>query len=174
MQRSFLLSSLLIAGLGSILFSAKAIVVKLCYQYGVDSATVLSLRMLFSLPFFWVAVWWSSRYHQPSPMAKRDILSIIFLGFVGYYLSSYLDFLGLQYITVGLERIILYLNPTIVLLISMLFLKKKIHTQQWLALLLAYAGVIIVFSHDLHIMGSSIAWGGMLVFLSAISLMQSI
>ena len=78
-------------------------------------------------------------------MAKRDILSIIFLGFVGYYLSSYLDFLGLQYITVGLERIILYLNPTIVLLISMLFLKKKIHTQQWLALLLSYAGVIIVF-----------------------------
>jgi drug/metabolite transporter (DMT)-like permease len=169
MQRSFLLSSLLIAGLGSILFSAKAIVVKLCYQYGVDSATVLSLRMLFSLPFFWVAVWWSSRQHQPSPMAKQDILSIIFLGFVGYYLSSYLDFLGLQYITVGLERIILYLNPTIVLLISMLFLKKKIHKQQWLALLLAYAGVTIVFSHDLHTMGPSIAWGGMLVFLSAIS-----
>ena len=169
MQRSFLLTSLLIAGLGSVLFSAKAIVVKLCYQYGVDSATVLSLRMLFSLPFFWLAVWWSSARNPSIKISNKDKLTIVFLGFVGYYLSSYLDFLGLQYITVGLERIILYLNPTIVLFISMFFLKKKIHAQQWLALILAYTGVIVVFSHDIQLLGPSIAWGGLLVFLSAIS-----
>ncbi len=152
MQRSFLLTSLLIAGLGSVLFSAKAIVVKLCYQYGVDSATVLALRMLFSLPFFWLAVWWSSVRQPTVKISHQDKHTIVFLGFVGYYLSSYLDFLGLQYITVGLERIILYLNPTIVLLISMFFLKKKIHAQQWLALILAYASASSTFFSTLQVM----------------------
>ncbi len=169
LSRQFLLISLLLAGLGSILFSAKAIVVKLSYQYGVDSATVLALRMISSLPFFWIAVYWHSRQQSLQKLSRKDLVTLIFLGFVGYYLSSYLDFLGLQYISVGLERIILYLNPTIVLLIALIFLKKKIMAKQWIAMALAYAGVILVFSHDIRWDGSHVLWGGTLVFLSAIA-----
>ncbi len=169
LSRQFLLISLLLAGLGSILFSAKAIVVKLSYQYGVDSATVLALRMISSLPFFWIAVYWHSRQQSLQKLSRKDLVTLIFLGFVGYYLSSYLDFLGLQYISVGLERIILYLNPTIVLLIALIFLKKKIMAKQWIAMALAYAGVILVFSHDIRWDGSHVVWGGTLVFLSAIA-----
>lgn len=168
-SRRFLLVSLLLAGLGSILFSAKAIVVKLSYQYGVDSGTVLALRMICSVPFFWVAVYWQSQQKSAQKLNSKEILTIIFLGFIGYYLSSYLDFLGLQYISVGLERIILYLNPTIVLLISLIFLKKKIMIKQWIAMALAYAGVILVFSNDIYSNSSFVAWGSALVFLSAIS-----
>ena len=168
-SRRFLLISLLMAGMGSILFSAKAIVVKLAYQYGADSATVLALRMLLSLPFFWTAVYWQSRRQASLPLTRQDILTVIFLGFVGYYLSSYLDFLGLQYITVGLERIILYLNPTIVLLISLVFLKKTIVPKQWVAMGFAYAGVILVFSQDIRWDSHQVTWGGLLVFGSAVA-----
>ena len=100
-------SAILLAGLGAILFSAKAIVVKLCYAHGADAATVLALRMLFSLPFFWSAVWWVSKTQNLDPVCRKDRFALIVLGFLGYYVSSYLDFLGLETITVGLERIIL-------------------------------------------------------------------
>jgi drug/metabolite transporter (DMT)-like permease len=168
-SRQFLLISLLLACLGSIMFSAKAIVVKLAYQHGADAATVLALRMFFSLPFFWVAVYWESRQRPMAPISRQDLLTMIFLGFIGYYLSSYLDFLGLKYISVGLERVILYLNPTIVLLIALVFLKKKIMPKQWVAMGLAYAGVILVFLQDIRWEGSLVAWGALLVFLSAVA-----
>jgi len=91
------------------------------------------------------------------------------LGFIGYYLSSYFDFLGLQYVSVGLERIVLYLNPTLVLLISAIALKKRISARQWLAMGVAYAGVTLVFLHDIRLEGERAVLGGSLVFMAALT-----
>jgi drug/metabolite transporter (DMT)-like permease len=162
-------SAILLAGFGAVLFSAKAIVVKLCYRYGADTESVLALRMLFSLPFFWSLVWWHTVTGRPAPLSRRDVLTVLALGFAGYYLASYFDFLGLQYISVGLERIILYLSPTIVLLLSAVALKKRIDGRQWLAMAIAYAGVTLVFLHDVRLDGERAVLGSCLVFLAAVS-----
>jgi drug/metabolite transporter (DMT)-like permease len=162
-------SALLLAGLGAVLFSAKAIVVKLCYRHGAGTETVLALRMLFSLPFFWTAVWWYSVARRPEPLVRKDVVTMAALGFVGYYLSSYLDFLGLRYISVGLERIILYLNPTMVLVLSALLFRKRIDPRQWGVMAVAYAGVILVFVHDVRLDGTRAVLGSALVFFCAIT-----
>jgi drug/metabolite transporter (DMT)-like permease len=162
-------SAILLAGFGAVLFSAKAIVVKLCYRYGADTETVLALRMVFSLPFFWSLVWWHTATRRPAPLSRRDVVTMLALGFAGYYLASYFDFLGLQYISVGLERIILYLSPTIVLLLSAIVLKKRIDGRQWLAMAIAYAGVTLVFLHDVRLDGERAVLGSVLVFLAAVS-----
>jgi drug/metabolite transporter (DMT)-like permease len=162
-------AALLFAALGAILFSAKAILIKLSYQYQADTETVLALRMLASMPFFWVAVWWNSRRNKPEPMTRKQVLQAIALGFTGYYVSSYLDFLGLQYISVGLERIILYLTPAFVLVISAILLKKKIYGRQWVAMVVAYVGVILVFAHDVRLEGSQVVLGSTLVLLGAVT-----
>jgi drug/metabolite transporter (DMT)-like permease len=162
-------SAILLAGFGAVLFSAKAIVVKLCYRHGADTESVLALRMLFSLPFFWSLVWWHTVTRRPAPLSRRDVLTVLALGFVGYYLASYFDFLGLQYISVGLERIILYLSPTLVLLLSAVALKKRIDGRQWLAMVIAYAGVTLVFLHDVRLDGERAVLGSSLVFLAAVS-----
>ena len=104
--------------LGSIAFSGKAIIVKLAYRYGVDPVTLLMYRMLFALPVFLLMGWWAGR-GKPG-LVLRDWLGVAWLGFTGYYLASYLDFAGLHYISASLERLILYLNPTLVLLLSLI------------------------------------------------------
>ncbi len=159
-------TGLLLAAAGSVLFSGKAIVVKLAYRHGVDAETLIALRMLFALPFFGFALWWTSR--NAPPIAGRDHLRIWIIGLVGYYAASYLDFLGLQYITAALERLILYLNPTIVLLMSALFLGRRILRLDWMALALSYAGIVLVFWHDVSIVGDNVALGSLLVFGSAL------
>lgn len=100
--------------LGAIAFSGKAIIVKLAYRYGVDAVTLIMYRMLFALPIFALMAWWSSR-GKPAP-TRQDWWGILGLGVTGYYLASFLDFAGLAYISASLERLILYLNPTLVLL----------------------------------------------------------
>jgi hypothetical protein len=107
---------LLLAIIGAIFFSAKAIVAKLMYRYQVDAVMVITLRMLFSFPMFAAVALWKART-QP-PLARADYLRIVVLGLMGYYLSSFLDFLGLQYISAGLERLILFLTPSFVMLIA--------------------------------------------------------
>src|SRR5690606_20028188 len=129
------------AGLGAVLFSAKAIVVKLTYRYGVDALTVIGFRMMLSLPFFAAVAYFQARRARRGRLpilTGKERLQLIFLGFIGYYLSSYLDFLGLQYISAGLERLILFLSPTFVLLISAVALKRQIGMGQWAALGLSY------------------------------------
>src|SRR5690606_35780233 len=116
-DRQVFLAGLAIAIVGAILFSAKAVVAKLIYRYEVDTVTLLALRMLFSVPFFGVIAVWQSR-KAAAPLMPGDRWRVIMLGLLGYYLSSFLDFLGLQYITAGLERLILFLMPSFVLLIS--------------------------------------------------------
>ena len=159
-----------LAVLGAVLFSAKAIVTKLTYQYGVDALTVLGFRMLFSLPLFAavaVVQAWRVRRGRLAPLGRGDALRILLLGFIGYYLASYLDFIGLQYISAGLERLILFLSPTFVLLISALYLKRRITGAQWLAMGLSYLGVLLAFVQDLSFAGSNVLLGAGFVLASA-------
>ena len=160
---------LFMAGLGSILFSGKAILIKLAFGYGANAETLIALRMLMALPLFWGIYWWQARRQVMSPLTWQDQIKVFVLGFMGYFLSSYLDFLGLQYISVGLERIVLYLTPTIVLLISYFVLNKSISRLQWYALVVGYLGVIVVFIQDASSSGSTAVLGMLLIFASACS-----
>ncbi|MGA8390542.1 MAG: DMT family transporter [Burkholderiaceae bacterium] len=160
-------SGLALAVAGSIAFSGKAIIVKLAYRHGVDAVTLVMYRMLFALPLFAVMAWWASR--GKAPLTRKDWLGVLWLGFTGYYLASFLDFAGLQYITASLERLILYLNPTLVLLLGWLLYGRRIHRQQAVAMAVSYSGVVLVFGHQLTLDGSAVAWGALLVFLSTIS-----
>ncbi|MFZ5566403.1 MAG: DMT family transporter [Pseudomonadota bacterium] len=152
---------------GAIAFSGKAIIVKLAYRYGVDAVTLIMYRMLFALPLFAGMAWWASR--GKAPLARRDWLGVLGLGFSGYYLASFLDFAGLAYVTASLERLILYLTPTLVLVIGWLLYRKRAGRLQMLGTLISYAGVLLVFGHELTLAGADVAWGSLLVFLSAVS-----
>jgi len=125
-----LTSGLLLAAAGSIAFSGKAIIVKLAYRHGVDAVTLIMYRMLFALPLFLALAWWAGR--GKPPLTARDWKVVAGLGFSGYYLARFLDFAGLQYITASLERLILYLNPTLVLLLgAVLFLSCWCSPMRW-------------------------------------------
>ena len=161
---------LLLALLGAIAFSGKAIIVKLAYRHGVDAVTLLMYRMLFALPIFATMAWWASR-GQP-PLKQRDVLGVLGLGVSGYYLASFLDFAGLAYISASLERLILYLNPTIVLLLGWAVYGRAIRWGQALGMAISYCGVVLVFGQEAQSQagqGADAAWGALLVFLSALS-----
>lgn len=183
-------TGLLYGVLGAMLFAGKGILIKLAYGHGVDTETFLGLRMLWAAPFFaWVAwradgaalcAWFrrclvpsatgNSASVQTSVWQPRDWLRVIGLGFSGYYLASYLDFLGLQYLSVGLERVLLYLGPTFVLLLSIFWLGKSVSARQWLALAVSYLGVVMVYLHDIEVGGNDrVALGSVLVIASCIS-----
>lgn len=173
---------LLLAVAGAIGFSGKAIIAKLAYRHGVDAITLVMYRMLFALPLFALLAWWAGRGRPP--LARRDGVAILGLGFSGYYLASTLDFAGLQYISASLERLILYLNPTLVLLYGVLRFGQRVTRAQWAALGLSYAGIVLAFGHEWWVGGSGFggggggvpagggglaAWGALLVFGSAVS-----
>ena len=166
-QASKFSSGLLLAAAGSIAFSGKAIIVKLAYRHGVDAITLVMFRMLFAVPFFIAMAWWAGR-HQ-APLTRNDWWGVWGLGFSGYYLSSYLDFLGLQYISASFERLILYLNPTLVLLLGWVLYKRKITFRQGMAMAVSYSGVLLVFGHEVSLVGDNIALGALLVFGSAVT-----
>ena len=155
----------------AIAFSGKAIIVKLSYRYGVDAVTVIMYRMLFALPFFVAMAWWASR--QPhalaNPLSRRDLLAISGLGFLGYYLASFLDFLGLQTITASLERLILYLNPTLVMLLSAAIYKHRLQARRVWAMAISYGGVLVVFAHEVSFSGEGVVTGSAFVLASALS-----
>lgn len=162
-----LVSGLLLASAGSIAFSGKAIIVKLAYRHGVDAVTLIMYRMLFALPLFLALAWWATyRNSGAQPRLTRgDWLGILSLGFSGYYLASFLDFWGLQYISASLERLILYLNPTLVLLLGWFIYRRLIRRLQAAAMAVSYAGVLLVFGHEADFAGPN----ALLVFGSAIS-----
>ena len=156
---------------GTLAFSGKAIIIKLAYRYGVDAVTLIMYRMLFALPVLVAMAWWASR--GQAPLARRDWVGICLLGFSGYYLASFLDFLGLAYISASLERLILYLNPTIVMLLGLVLFKRRATARQVLGMGISYSGVMLVFGHEVMLPGdgnnAAAALGALLVFLSAIS-----
>jgi drug/metabolite transporter (DMT)-like permease len=167
-----LATGLLLASAGSIAFSGKAIIVKLAYRHGVDAVTLIMYRMLFELPLFLALAWWAT-YRQggggKAALTRQDWLGILGLGFTGYYLASFLDFWGLQYISASLERLILYLNPTLVLVLGWVVYKRRITRLQALAMAVSYAGVLLVFGHEADFAGPNAVLGAALVFGSAIS-----
>jgi drug/metabolite transporter (DMT)-like permease len=166
----------LYAVLGVFGFSLKAILIKLAYRWNaVDALTLLALRMLYATPFFLAMAWWSSRAPggrdaKDAPISRGDWTSLVVLGFIGYYLASLLDFMGLAYISAALERLILFLYPTIVVVLSALVLGQRITRRALVALLLSYAGIALVFARDLEGAPDRTAlWmGGAMVFGSAV------
>jgi drug/metabolite transporter (DMT)-like permease len=160
-----LVAGITLAALGAFAFSGKAIIVKLAYRHGVDPVTLIMLRMLFALPVFALMAWWASR--GKPPLSRQDWWGVLGLGVVGYYLSSFLDFAGLQYISASLERLILYLNPTLVLLLGWLLYRRHATRRQVMGMSISYAGVVLVFGHEITLQGKDAAWGALLIFLSA-------
>lgn len=158
---------LALATAGAIAFSGKAIIVKLAYRHGVDAVTLIMFRMLFAMPLFVALAWWAGR--GKPPLTRRDWLVIGGLGFCGYYLASFLDFAGLAYVTASFERLVLYLNPTIVLLLGWLLFGRRATAKQWIAMAVSYSGVLLVFGHELQIAGPDVVLGAALVFGSALS-----
>jgi len=149
-------------------FSLKAIFVKLAYAAGpVDTITLLAIRMLLSLPaFLWLA-WWAGG----APLHKKDWLLLLGLAFLGYYLSSLFDFLGLRYVSAGLERLILFVYPSMVLLMEAAWKRKPVSAKLWGAIVLSYLGLVIAFWHDLtHVPDGMAVWiGGGYVFLATLT-----
>ena len=152
---------------GTLAFSGKAIIIKLAYRYGVDAVTLIMYRMLFALPVFMAMAWWASR--GQARLTRKDWVGIFLLGVSGYYLASFLDFLGLAYISASLERLILYLNPTIVMLLGLLLFKRRMTLRQMAGMAISYSGVVLVFGHEITLQGKDAVLGAVLVFLSAIS-----
>lgn len=155
--------------LGVVLFSSKAVMVKLAYQYQVETLDLLMFRMFLSLPFY-ILILFIIRKKRPSVDIKtKDYLWLVAFGFVGYYLASYFDFLGLNYIKAGLERIILFVYPTIVVFLSWLFFRERITKVQTTAIVITYIGVVVTFWNELEIVGNEALVGGFLVLLSALT-----
>lgn len=160
---------IIIGIIGIVLFSSKAVMVKLAYRYHVDAISILLLRMLFSFPFYVIIAYVYRNQNNEVLKGKKDYLWVVLFGFVGYYLASYFDFVGLTYIKASLERIILFLYPTIVILLNRVFLKQAISKVQMGAILLTYLGIVIAFSSEVAISGTDTYLGGVFILLSAIT-----
>ena len=147
---AYLVIGVLMSVGGAILFSTKAVLVKLTYAtgYQIDAITLLALRMIFSLPFFLISAALTSQQKENKRFTRSQWIAVAGVGALGYYVSSYLDFLGLQFVTAGIERLILFTFPTFVLIISTVFLKKPAHSRQWFALLLTYVGLLVAFGAE--------------------------
>ncbi|MBM1106912.1 DMT family transporter [Aurantibacter crassamenti] len=158
---------ILFAILGVVLFSAKAVMVKLAYIYNVDHLTLLLFRVVFALPFYVLIALNLKTPQRAQEIKSKDYLWLIIFGILGYYLASLFDFMGLQFIKAGLERIILFIYPTIVVLLSWVFFKKKLSRNQFIAIIITYIGVLVTFWDEIGISSDSIYWGGFLIFLSA-------
>ena len=170
--RSVLLKGFLISFTGAILFSTKAILVKLAFrETHTDALTLLTLRMLLSLPFYLLAAFWGLRQEGNTKMTKKQWIWVIVLGLLGYYLSSFFDFVGLQYISAGLERLILFLYPSFSVLINGAAFKQRISKAQYWALGLTYTGIGIAYFGELHVDtgNPNFYWGSFLVFLCAVT-----
>lgn len=173
-NRAHLVASALVF-VGAICFAAKAVLVKLAYRYGIDTISLLALRMLFSLPFFIAIAIFSGRKTAKEqsktapPITRKDWLHVGLLGLAGYYFASLFDFLGLQYISASLERLILFIYPTLVVLIAFLVFRKKINTAQAFALSLTYIGIVVAFlEQSLQANNAAFFKGTFFVFLSAL------
>ena len=152
----------------AIAFSGKAVIIKLAYRHGVDAVTLLALRMIFSAPLFALVAWWAVRDSTAPPLTGADLRAVVGLGLVGYYLASYFDFLGLQHITAALERLILFVHPTFVLIFSALLFHRRITRRDIVAVVLSYLGIALVFGNDVLTQPGNVILGSFWVLLSAL------
>ncbi len=168
-SQGFWIAGIIISLVGAICFSTKAIFVKLAYRdTDVDAVTLLALRMLFSVPFFVFSAWVYSSKENNVRFTNREWMYVALIGLLGYYVSSLLDFLGLQFVTAGIERLILFIYPTFVLLLSAVWFKQKIYPRQWLAVGITYIGLLIAFFSEAHIQGGpDFIKGSLLILLCA-------
>jgi drug/metabolite transporter (DMT)-like permease len=152
-------------------FSLRPVLIKLAYAYAQYPVTLIALRMIFSLPFLLAAALFAGRggAAAQAPIAGRDWLPIIWLGFLGYYASSFLDFLGLQYVSAGVGRLLLFLYPTVVVALSALFLGQRIRGREVLALAVTYAGLALVLSRAIAGGSANLPLGAALVFAGAVT-----
>ncbi|MBP7644160.1 MAG: DMT family transporter [Saprospiraceae bacterium] len=164
------LEAVLLVVAGAIFFSTKAVMVKLAYRHEITAIYLLLLRMLFSLPFYVAIYWYVSNKTPKKQEVKKDYLYVVLFGVLGYYVASYFDFWGLQFISAGLERIILFIYPTLVVMINFIFFKKAIRSIQIFAILITYLGVLAAFVYDTNVEDQKyLLFGGTLVFLSALT-----
>ncbi|TNJ44551.1 DMT family transporter [Tamlana fucoidanivorans] len=155
--------------LGVVLFSSKAVMVKLAYNYGADAVSILLFRMLFAFPFYVIIALYYKNKNTVIRLQRRDYFWLFVFGFIGYYLASYFDFIGLTYIKASLERIILFVYPTLVLFFNKLIFKQRISKTQIMAILLTYFGVVIAFWEEVGEVGIQVLLGGGFILLSAIT-----
>lgn len=156
--------------LSSVAFSSKAIMVKLSYAYAIDAASLIALRMLFSIPLFLGLALWVMQKQTKVALSAKELAQLIVLSVVGGYGSMWLNFEGLHFVSAGLERVILFLYPTLVLVISAILFRRNILRMEWVALTLSYLGVVFVVWHDIHLpmmRESQTLYGAILVFGSA-------
>lgn len=156
--------------LGALGFSAKSIIIKLAYAAAtqMDAISLLALRMLFALPMFLLVALWHHKKSAAAALDKKQWLAVMLLGLIGYYLASYLDFIGLLYISAGLERVILFIYPTFVVLFSAALHRRAISARVASALGLSYVGMFLVFFDQLSVASSQVWLGSALVLTSAV------
>jgi drug/metabolite transporter (DMT)-like permease len=167
-SRGYFLAGLLLALGGVVLFSIRPVFIKLAYEYVVDPVTLLALRMIFSLPFFIGAAYWVRSGGEHRPLSGRTFAAVCALGVLSYYGASFLDFLALQYISAGLGRLLLFVYPTIVVVLSALVLGKRVTPREIAALVLTYGGLVLVFAHSLDGGQKDLWLGTALAFASAL------
>ncbi len=164
-------TGILFAIVGTALFSIKSIFIKLAFQEGIDAATLLALRMLIALPFYLIILWYAvkTRPQKAALLTKKNSLAIIVLGFLGYYLASYLDFQGLSYISAQLERLALFTYPVMVAILSWVFFRERITLRILTALVISYLGVSFLYLNESQSTSENIALGTSLVVAAAFS-----
>jgi drug/metabolite transporter (DMT)-like permease len=171
-KTSLSFAGLLLALTGALLFSTKAIIVKKAFAATqVDAVSLLALRMLFSLPFYLLAAYVAGKQTQAAKLSGRQWLKVVGIGLTGYYFSSLFDFIGLQYISAGLERLILFLYPTFAVLINFFLFRQAVSRSQWIALALTYVGIGLTLSGEVRVQAadSRFWWGCFWVALCAVT-----
>ncbi len=156
--------------IGAVLFAGKAVIVKWLYiHHPIDTVSLLALRMLFSLPFYiLILVWHKKKSIENIKLSTKEWAWMLAIGLLGYYLASFFDFWGLQYISASVERLVLFIYPTIVVVISAIFFKKPIQKLQYIALIITYLGIILAFVPDLRLGGQkNLFFGAFLIFMSS-------
>jgi drug/metabolite transporter (DMT)-like permease len=158
--------------IGAVMFAGKAVIVKWLYiHHPMETVSLLALRMLFSLPFYiGILLWNKIKFPSEIRLSKKEWVWMLAIGLLGYYLASFFDFWGLQFISAGLERLVLFIYPTLVLVISAIFFKKKIERIQYIALIITYLGIVLAFVPEIKIgMQNNLLLGAFLIFLSALT-----
>jgi drug/metabolite transporter (DMT)-like permease len=168
---AYIIGGIVISMLGAICFSTKAVIVKLTYlEYPVDAITLLAIRMIFSLPFFLISAMVTSTKKENVRFTTRQWIDIAILGCFGYYISSLLDFEGLKYVSAGIERLILFIYPTFVLLISVVWMKRKVRAIEWIAVLITYVGLFVAFIGEARFQtGENFYLGSTLILICAVT-----
>jgi drug/metabolite transporter (DMT)-like permease len=169
--KGYIIGGVLISILGAICFSTKAVIVKLTYlDYPVDAITLLAIRMTFSLPFFLISAALTSNRKENVRFTRRQWIDIAILGCFGYYISSLLDFHGLKFVSAGIERLILFIYPTFVLLINAVWMKRKVRRIEWIAVLITYVGLLAAFAGEAKVQDDpDFYFGSMLILICAIT-----